>query len=256
MFVHLTESVSTMADEIVFTFQCLGIRWCVCARPAVLDLQSLSVLAVRSEEMSVVVFAGTGVRVCCRVCTRAGEWEGMKVRFWTETFDVKEQRLQSVCQLPALYHHPNTWPLQKKKKKKCACWCARVRMALRACICVSGLITQRLGFVTLGYCEHSCAHPVMCYMGWQRKRGRARRHIRTSAEPLSPFLPFTPTIFGWVLNMASQVHLREIVNWCLCNFMHMYVNIFVSKNTLKRASPVATALHMLIMFLYLLYKYT
>lgn len=45
----------------------------------------------------------------------------------------------------------------------------------------------------------------------------------------------------------------------------MYVNIFVSKNTLKRASPVATPLHMLIMFLCLLlmahlyicsYKYT
>lgn len=172
VFAHLTERVSTMADEIVFTFQCLGIRWCVRARPAVLDLQSLSVLAVRSEEMSVVVFAGTGVRVCCRACARAGEWEGMKVRFWTETFDVKEQRLQSVCQLPALYHHPNTWPLQKKGGKKCAfgvvcaCWCVRVRMALRACICVSGLITQRLGFVTLGCGGHSCAHPVMCYMGW------------------------------------------------------------------------------------------
>lgn len=73
VFVHLTERVSTMADEIVFTFRCLGIRWCVRARPPVLDLQSLSVLAVRSEEMSVVVFAGTGVRVCCRACTRAGE---------------------------------------------------------------------------------------------------------------------------------------------------------------------------------------
>lgn len=81
----------------------------------------------------------------------------------------------------------------------------------------------------------------------------------------SPSLPFTPTIFGWVLNIASQVHLREIVNWCLCNFMHMYANIFVCKNTLKRASPVETALHMLIMFLCLLltahlyicsYKYT
>lgn len=153
--------------------------WCVRARPAVLDLQSLSVLAVRSEEMSVVVFAGTGVRVCCRACTRAGAWEGMKVRFWTETFDVKEQRLQSVCQLPALYHHPNTWPLQKKEKKKCAfgvvcaCWCARVHMALRACICVSGLITQRLGFVTLGYCEHSCAHPVMCHGLMEKERQSA-----------------------------------------------------------------------------------
>lgn len=30
--------------------------------------------------------------------------------------------------------------------------------------------------------------------------------------------------------------------------MHMYVNIFVCKNTLKCASPVATPLHMLIMF--------
>lgn len=41
VFAHLTKRVSTMADEIVFTFQCLGIRGCVRARPVVSDLQSL-----------------------------------------------------------------------------------------------------------------------------------------------------------------------------------------------------------------------
>lgn len=41
VFAHLTERVSTMADEIVFTFQSLGIRECVRDHPAVSDLQSL-----------------------------------------------------------------------------------------------------------------------------------------------------------------------------------------------------------------------
>lgn len=84
--------------------------------------------------MRVVVFVCACVTVCA--CDR-GERErvGMKVRFCSETFDVEEQRLLSVCQLPTLYHHPNTWPPQ------CVCMCV--------CVCVSGLIRQGLGYVTL-----------------------------------------------------------------------------------------------------------
>lgn len=60
------------------------------------------------------------LRVCVRdfVCVSQRERErkrervGMKVRFCSETFDVEEQRLLSVCQLPTLYHRPNTWPPQ------------------------------------------------------------------------------------------------------------------------------------------------
>lgn len=73
--------------------------------------------------------------VCARarVCARGSkkEREGMKVRFCSETFDVEEQCLLSVCQLPALYHHLNTWPSQ----------------SVRACL--GDLITQALGYVTL-----------------------------------------------------------------------------------------------------------
>lgn len=82
-------------------------------------------LAVTSEKMCVVV--------CVCVCVKGSkkEREGMKVRFCSETFDVEEQCLLSVCQLPALYHHLNTWPSQSVH------------------VCLGDLITQALGYVTL-----------------------------------------------------------------------------------------------------------
>lgn len=72
-------------------------------------------------------------RMCDGVCMckREREWEGMKVRFCSETFDVIEQCLLSVCQLPALYHHPNTWPPQSVYV--CLFFCARTP----ECVCVS-----------------------------------------------------------------------------------------------------------------------
>lgn len=85
--------------------------------------------------MCVVVFAlcvcvCVHVGVCLSVyeCVRHKERErvGMKVRFCSETFDVEEQRLLSVCQLPTLYHHPNTWPLQSVCVSVCLYMCVHV----------------------------------------------------------------------------------------------------------------------------------
>lgn len=72
----------------------------------------------------------------------------------------------------------------------------------------------------------------MCYMGWDRERGEESENVGTleRVQNLSPFLPFTPAIFGRVLNIERQVHSRQIVNWCLSNFMHMYVVINVREH--------------------------
>lgn len=194
-----------MADEIVFTFQCLGIRGCVRARPAVSDLQSLWVLAVRSEEMSVVVFAGTCVRAK-RACFCACAWQWEREKAWKWDSELKRlMSKNSVCSLSANCQPSITIPthgLCKKRLESWACVCVcrhpSVRMSLGACLCVSSLITQRLGFVTLDYLAYSCMRSVMCYMsGWQSKRGRDgdRRHIRTRTEPLS--FPTFHTSYFW-----------------------------------------------------------
>lgn len=81
------------------------------------------------------VFVSLRGIVCVCVCATQGEWVGMKVRFCSETFDVEEQRLLSVCQLPTLYHRPNTWPPQS--------------VCVWVSVCVSCLIRQGLGYVTL-----------------------------------------------------------------------------------------------------------
>lgn len=62
------------------------------------------------------------------VCEKEREREGMKVRFCSETFDVEEQCLLSVCQLPTLYHHPNTWPPQ-------VCMCVYVCLCMYFSVC-------------------------------------------------------------------------------------------------------------------------
>lgn len=184
VFAHLAERVSTMADEIVFTFQSLGIRLvCTCSPGCVRPSKSFSFGSeIRGNERCCVC-GYRRARVLPRVhasgSVRRHESEILNWNVWCQ------RTASAVCLPTASPLSPSQHMASAKKKCAfgvvCACWCVRVHMALRACICVSGLITQRLGFVTLGYCEHSCAHPVMCH-GLMEKE-RQRRHIRTSAGP-------------------------------------------------------------------------
>ena len=141
VFAHLTESLSTMADEIVFTFQCLGICWCVRARPAVSDLQSLWVLAVRSEEMSVVVFAGTCVHAK-RACFCACAWQRECEKAWKWDSELKRlMSKNSVCSLSANCQPSITNPTHGLCKKRleswvCVCVCVWVSMCVRVFGCM------------------------------------------------------------------------------------------------------------------------